>query len=214
MNQITLKKRTTRRASTGGGRSQNCRPPLDASRGHTPTTGEIRRENCDPGSEGAEARPTKTLPLSPAVKNAQKNCKTAWAGAPVGIVQLRKTREQFLPALASPGCSRSPTNTANPPCHGHLDRSAALWLAPPGKVSECSPGMSSGGLFGVAGGDGTGDLENLGAMGPHAGRRGRDFDANRTTGSTDTSFEGRWGPGLAGRVPPVPPATEPRLKRR
>jgi hypothetical protein len=82
--------------------------PLDAALLSAPTHRGTCQEKRDPNTEGAEARPRNHSHHCQRSETRQKNCQTAWRGAPVGIVQLRNTREQFLPMLVRPESAEPP----------------------------------------------------------------------------------------------------------
>ena len=104
MDQNTLTKRNSGRASTGGGRSQNCRMPLDApgcrplvcpdSPGHVPR--KTRSEH-----RGSRSSPTKPLPPLPAVRNKAEKLPDRVAGSTRG----NRSTEKYsgtIPADAGP----------------------------------------------------------------------------------------------------------------
>jgi hypothetical protein len=125
-------------------------------------------------------------------KNYAEKLHTAWVRSTRGN---RSTEKNSGTIPTSVG----PTKAAEPPLRGQFQQSAALWLAPQSRVSECGRKMSSGGLFGDPGGDPQADWETAGPWGSRISRQSRHFDANRTTVSTDTSFRGMPGPALEAR---------------
>jgi hypothetical protein len=80
-----------------------CRP-LARPGSPGPLARELRSEH-----RGSRCSPHENTPTTSSGQRLRsKNCQTAWRGAPVGIVQLRNTREQFLPTLVRPESAEPP----------------------------------------------------------------------------------------------------------
>lgn len=148
-------------------------------------------------------------------KTLQKNCKTAWVGSTRGN---RSTEKKLgnnscqpwsapdLPEVRPTLPIHHATDTLlDPrPCGSHHTRkypNAALECQAAG--FSASPGVTGLGVWKISG--------------PWAPTPAAAAEISMRIAQPVRPIhpsEGRWGPGSAGRVPPVPHATEPRLKHR
>lgn len=142
---------------------------------------------ADPAQDTRESRGSahEHSPLSPAVGNPGRCCQTAWPGGPVGIVQFRKTREQFLriPTVVRPPLGSLPRSG------GRFGPLGVVVLTTPWSIRPLPQTVKPR----ASGRPARPPARKRGDLGkpPRSGRcrtgPGGDFDAIRATASTDTS---------------------------